>query len=147
QGAEIHSETQSGAAERALQVSRTWRSPIAQVIFRQSANGGIEPAELRGSGGVVVTSLAQCGNTAPVPARLAADQVTGEFGPGAQLTTITGTGHAAMEQTLADGGRQTASGDRIEARFSPSSNMASKPADARGPTAQIRSAVLEGHVV
>ena len=146
QGAEIHSETQSGAAEHALNVSRTWASPMAQVIFRPAANGGIEPAELRGSGGVVVTSLARRGNTAPAPARLAADQVTGEFGPGAQLTAITGTGHAAMEQTLADGARQTASGDRIEAQFSPSSDTASKPAGAQGSTAQIHSAVLKGHV-
>src|SRR6185437_11739067 len=145
-GAEIHSETQSGAAEHALNVSRIWRSPMAQVIFRPAANGGIEPAELRGSGGVVVTSLTRRGNTAPAPARLAADQVTGEFGPGAQLTAITGTGHAAMEQTLADGARQTASGDRIEARFSPSSDTASKPAGAQGSTAQIHSALLEGHV-
>ena len=146
-GAVISSDTQSGAGAQARGVSRTWRSPVADVNFRQAAKGGIEPAELRGSGGVVVTSETQRGKAAPVPARLAADVVTGEFGPGAELTAIDGAGHATMQQTLTDGARQTASGDRIEARFAPAEEKADKTRSGRGAAAEIQSAVLQGQVV
>ncbi|HEV2133000.1 MAG TPA: hypothetical protein VGR47_01935 [Terracidiphilus sp.] len=147
EGAVIDSNTQSGAGAQALRVSRTWRSPLTQVNFRADGKGGIEPAELRGSGGVVVTSRTQRANAAPVPSRMAADEVTGEFAPGAELTAIDGNGHATMEQILADGARQTASGDRIEARFAPAGEKPDKPGSSRGTAAEIQSAVLEGHVV
>ena len=147
EGAEIQSDTQSGTGAQSLRVSRTWRSPLAQVDFRPAANGGIEPAQLRGSGGVVVTSNTQRGNAFPVPARLSADEVTGNFSPGAELSAIVGTGHATMEQTLVDGARQTASGDRIDARFEPAAEKPDKSATRRAPAAEIQSAVLEGHVV
>lgn len=146
QGAEIQSDSQAGAGARVLHVRRTWRSPIAQVSFRPAASGGIEPAELRGSGGVVVTSLNQRENAGPIPARLAADKVTGEFGPDAELTAISGLGHATMEQTLAGGARQTASGDRIDAHFVPAAT-ANKATTAQNSAAEIQSAILEGHVV
>ena len=151
QGAEIESNRQSGSGESVLRFSRTWRSPVAEVSFRKTAKGGakggIEPAELRGSGGVVVTSFAQRGNAAPAPARLAADQVTGEFGPGAELTAIAGTGHAAIQQTLTDGARQTASGNRIQARFALPAAIETKVPGVQASAAQIQSAVLEGHVM
>lgn len=146
QGAEMRSNTEEGAGAKALRVSRTWRSPVAQVDFRDAGNGRMEPAELQGSGGVVVTTETQRGNAAPVPARLAADEVTGKFGPGAELTAIDGVGHAQMEQTVADGAKQTATGDRIEARFAPAAEAAKNTANARGGTAEIQSAVLMGHV-
>lgn len=147
QGAEIRSDTQRGAGAQAQRVSRTWRSPVAEVNFRQAANGGIEPAELHGSGGVVVTSKTQRGSAAPVPARLAADEVAGKFGPGGELMTVEGAGHATMEQTLADGARQTASGDRIEARFAQVTEAAEKPRSTRSTAAEVQSATLRGHVV
>jgi lipopolysaccharide export system protein LptA len=147
QGAEIRSDTLRGAGAQAQQVSRTWRSPVAQVHFRQAANGGIEPTELYGSGGVVVTSKTRRGNAAPVPARLAAQEVTGKFGPGGELMTVEGTGHATMTQTLADGAQQTASGDRIEAQFAQIPQAADNAGSARSASAEIHSAVLDGHVV
>lgn len=149
QGAEIRSETESGQGAQALRMERTWRSPVAQVSFRPArrAKGGIEPAELQGWGGVVVTSWTQRGHGAPEPSRLSADRVTGKFGAGAELTAIDGAGHARMEQTLADGAKQTASGDRIEARFAAPAGTASKSASARGAAAEIQSAVLDGHVL
>jgi lipopolysaccharide export system protein LptA len=146
-GAEIDSETQSGAGAQTLRESRTWRSPLTEVDFRAGAKGGIEPAQLRGSGGVVVTSKAQRGNAPPVLGRMAADEVRGEFAPGAELTTVDGKGHATMEQTLADGARQTASGDRIEARFAPFGEKQDKPVSSQDEATEIQSAVLEGHVL
>lgn len=146
-GAEIRSDTENGTGAQTLRVSRTWKSPVARVHFREAAKGRIEPAELQGTGGVVVTSRSQRGNAAPVPARLAADVVTGQFGPGAELMAIQGSGHATMEQTLADGARQTASGDQIHARFLPPAAAGDKTAPARGRAAEIQSAELDGHVV
>jgi hypothetical protein len=67
---------------------------------------------------VVVTGESQRGKAAPVPSRLAADEVTGEFGPDSALKAMTGTGHASMEETNAAGTRQTSTGDRLEAHFS-----------------------------
>ena len=146
QGVEISSNAQSGAGAQALRVARTWRSPVAQVDFRATQQGKVEPADLHGWGGVVVTSRTQRGTAAPVPAQFAADEVTGKFGPGAELTAMDGMGRAKLEQTLADGARQTASGDRIEARFAPAAPREDKAGAGQG-AAEIQSAVLEGHVV
>ncbi|MGH9599856.1 MAG: hypothetical protein ACRD27_08315, partial [Terracidiphilus sp.] len=149
------SETQAAGAHSALlRVTRTWRSPVADVAFRESGHGRVEPATIHGSGGVVVTTEARRGDAAPAPSRLAADDFTGEFGPNSALTAMTGVGHASIEQTTARGARQTATGDRLEARFEPSSarpvSSAGRGATVAGaPSAasQIQSAVLEGHVV
>ncbi len=146
QGVEMHSESQRAggeAHEAALHVSRTWRSPVASVDFRPDGPGRVEPASLQGSGGVVVTTETRRGNGAPVPSRLAADAVTGTFGPGSELTGLTGTGHASMVETTADGAKQTASADRLVARFEPAAQKAETGRGAAG----IHSAVLEGHVV
>jgi lipopolysaccharide export system protein LptA len=100
--------------------TRTWRSPVADVDFRDAGRGQVEPASLHGTGGVVVTSESQHGNGATVPAKMVADDVTGTFGPNSTLRSMTGMGHAGIEQTTATGTRQTASGDRLEASFAPS---------------------------
>ena len=52
-GVEMHSEelTQPTAAnlkEGPLRVSRTWRSPVADVDFRESGKGQVEPAAIHG---------------------------------------------------------------------------------------------------
>jgi lipopolysaccharide export system protein LptA len=146
-GVEMHSETLRGAGTQVMRVSRTWRSPIARVNFRDLGNGRMEPAELHGSGGVVVTTQTQRGHAAPVPLRLAADEVTGEFGPGAELTLVTGIGHASMQQVLSNSARENASGDRIEVRFAPPGASAEKRSGERDASAEIQSAVLQGHVV
>jgi lipopolysaccharide export system protein LptA len=103
----------------------------------------------------VVTGESQRGNAPAVPSRLAADEVTGEFGANSVLKSMTGTGHASMEETNAAGTRQTSTGDRVEAQFFPqfvsgrSGQSSGKGAASggQGTAGQIQSAVLEGHVL
>jgi lipopolysaccharide export system protein LptA len=151
-GVEWHSEEQSQQAANSktgpLRVSRTWHSPVADVAFRKAGHGQTEPAAIHGTGGVVITSESQRGNAAPSPARMAADDVAGEFGPGSVLTAMTGTGHASMEQTTAAGTRQTSSGDRLQVHLT--SGAAGAKTGTRGGqsgAAQVQSAELDGHVV
>ena len=154
-GVEIHSEQLSQAAANqktgrpavTVRLSRTWRSPAADVAFREAGPGKVEPASIHGTGGVVVTGESQRGKAAPVPTRLAADELTGEFGPNSALTAIIGAGHASIEQTTAPGDRQTANGDRLEAHFDAETNAAGSAKIGQGGEAQIQSAVLDGHVV
>ncbi len=110
------------AAGETLHVSRTWRSPVADVDFRGVQNAGktqVEAETIHGTGGVVITSESRRGDAAAVPAKMAADEVTGTFGAGSALRTLVGTGHAQMEQTTATGAHQTANGDRLEVSFAP----------------------------
>jgi lipopolysaccharide export system protein LptA len=130
---EIRSDEQSVSAH----ASRLWRSPVADIAFRRIAKGQVEPATLAGVGGVVVESQSQRGKETAAFARLRADQMNGEFAPGSSLRSMTGTGHAAMEQTTAAGAHQTATGDRLTVRLS---------AGATG-AAQVESAVLDGKVL
>jgi len=139
----------------AQRVSRDWRSPVADLEFRDAGHGRLEPASMHGWQGVVVTGESQRGREAVVPSRLAADDVTGEFGSGSVLTKMIGTGHASMEETTATGTLQTATGDRLEAHFTGgtkgggkanAANIAHSAKDSGG-SAQIESAVLDGHVV
>src|SRR6202012_5990033 len=71
----------SGTQPSPLHATRNWRSPVADIDFRDAGKGQVEPASLHGVGGVVLTSLSQRGNAPAVPSRLAADDVTGSFGP------------------------------------------------------------------
>jgi len=152
-GSGLRSRPEAGS----LRVKRSWRSPVADVEFRDAGHGQLEPATIHGTQGVVVTGESQRGQEAAVPSRLAADELTGEFGLGSSLTAMTGTGHASMEQTSATGIRQTANGDRIEVHFAPGAGTEAA-AGTKGGTgngagqefgggAQIQSAVLDGHVV
>ncbi len=138
-------EAKAGTAALPLRVSRDWRSPVADVDFREAGHGQIEPAAIHGIQGVVVTGESQRGKGPVLPSRLAADEVTGDFGPGSVLTAMTGVGHAGMEETGATGTRQRSRGDRLEAHFAVPSASGSKHAEAGA--AQIQSAVLDGHVV
>jgi len=155
-GVEMHSEQVSESANGPMRVSRTWKSPLADVDFRDNGHGQAEPATIHGVQGVVVTGESQRGKAAPVPSKLSADEVMGEFGPDSVLSAMTGTGHASMEETSATGTRQTSNGDRVEAHFAPPSGKtgsASGPVGAgqggagQGGAGQIQSAVLDGHVV
>jgi lipopolysaccharide export system protein LptA len=164
-GVEIRSDQRSQAAANSktdsgvtsLRVSRTWRSPVADVAFHDAGHGKVEPASIHGTGGVVVTGETQRGQAAPVPSRLAADDLTGEFGPHATLTAMTGAGHAGIQDKTATGATETASGDRLEAHFDPHFSAHSVPGasgaasggskSGPGGEAQIQSAVLDGHVV
>jgi lipopolysaccharide export system protein LptA len=98
-------------------VTRTWHSPIADVEFRDAGKGQVEPASLDGAGGVVITSESQRGSGPATPAKMSADEVTGAFGPNSTLRSMTGVGHAGIEQTTANGTKQTANGDRLIADF------------------------------
>ena len=153
-GVEMHSEQVSDSANGQLRVSRTWKSPLADVDFRNNGHGQTEPAKIHGVQGVVVTGESQRGNAAPVPSRLAADQVTGEFGPDSALKAMTGIGNASIEETNAAGTVQTAKGDRLDAHFYPANGKgvpgtvpASAPAGRAGGAGQIQYALLDGHVV
>jgi lipopolysaccharide export system protein LptA len=145
-GVEMGSEQLSDTSNGPLRVSRTWKSPLADVDFRDNGKGQVEPAAIHGVQGVVVTGESQRGNAAAEPSRIAADEVTGAFGPDSVLSAITGTGHASVEETNAVGTRQTSNGDRLEAHFAPPGAKGSAKADLGG-AGQIQSAVLEGHVV
>jgi len=115
-------ETRKEAAGGPLEVHRTWRSPVADLDFRTVESAGktqVEAEAIDGSGGVTITSESRRGNAAPVSAKMQAGEVTGAFGEGWALRTLVGTGHAEMEQTIATGTLETASGDRLEASFAP----------------------------
>lgn len=142
-GVTLDSTENSMSQAMPLRVRRNWRSPVTDVEFRRSKQGKTEPATMRGTGGVVVTSESQRGKEAAAPTKLAADTVTGTFGPGSELTAMTGIGHASMEETTASGTRQKTSGDRLEAHFAFEPGTRS----GQGGAMQIQSATVNGHVV
>lgn len=135
---------------RTLHVSRTWRSPVVDINFRQAGttgkgrgSGQLEVETMRGSGGVTIASESQRGSTAATPSTMKADDVTGTFGAGSVLRAVIGVGHAGIEQTTATGTRQTANGDRLEAQFAGGGATASGGAGA----SDVQSAELNGNVV
>jgi lipopolysaccharide export system protein LptA len=151
-------EARADTAEEPLQVSRTWRSPVADVDFRTVESAGktqVEPETIHGTGGVAITSESQRGAGARVPAKMSADEVTGRFGAGSALRTLVGAGHAEMEQTTATGTLQTASGDRLTAEFVENQEQGSKGTRGQGSRGgtqtsgapDVQSAELDGHVV
>ena len=144
-GVEMQSEELSQAANGPLRVSRTWNSPVADVVFRDNGHGQAEPATIHGVQGAVVTGKSRRGTAASEPSRLAADEVTGEFGPNSVLTAMNGVGHASIEDTNGAGTRQTSTGDRLEAHFAQGGEASGKGEP--GGAGQIQSAVLDGHVV
>jgi lipopolysaccharide export system protein LptA len=152
-----------------VRMSRTWRSPMAEVEFRDveqgetrgqgtHGQGRVEPASMRGEGGVVMTAMEQRGNAAASQSKLVADAVTGTFGPSSSLTAMTGVGHASMEQTTVTGTHETAAGDRLEVQFAPAgAKTASTPKAGPGAAlgtglatgaaeTEVESATLDGHV-
>ena len=115
---EVTNPASAGYAD-ALDVKRTWRSPQADVNFHEADGGRVELESLHGTGGVVVTSESRKGAGAAAPAKMTADQVTGAFAPGSVLESLTGVGHASIEEATATGGRETGTGDRLAAYFAP----------------------------
>jgi lipopolysaccharide export system protein LptA len=138
-GVSLHSEQQGPGSPR---IVRDWRSPVADLDFRSGAKGQLQMASVKGTGGVVITGESQKAGAAAAPSRLAADAVTGDFGPHQELTRITGVGHASLEQTTAAGVRQATSGDRLVAVLA--SQHDASHADA---AQQIQSATIDGNVV
>jgi lipopolysaccharide export system protein LptA len=78
---------------------------------------------------------------------MAADQVTGELGPGSVLTAMTGVGHASIEETTATGTRQTSTGDMLQVHFASAGVAKGGTKNGQGGVTQVQSAVLDGHVV
>jgi lipopolysaccharide export system protein LptA len=159
-GVVIHSDETSAAGEpngELMKVSRDWRSPVADLDFREASKGQVELASVTGTGGVLITGQTQRGSGPVTPSRMAADQVTAAFGDGQVLSTAVGTGHASLVQTTSSGAKQTTSGDRIEASFAPPSARVSKngtqgragsaPTAGSPAAAQIQSATVDGNVV
>jgi lipopolysaccharide export system protein LptA len=143
----------TGAPQATVHSTRTWRSPAADIDLREADNGQLEPESVHGTGGVVVTGETRRGSDAPAQSRMAADQVSGTFGPHSALTSISGTGHAAIDQTTNKGAVETATGDKLQVQFFPAGNAANSSQTAgEGPAAtsiqaeQIQLATLEGHV-
>jgi lipopolysaccharide export system protein LptA len=149
QGVTMDSEEQSEPSGQRLRLSRRWRSPIADVEFRDSGHGQIELSAVHGVGGVLVTGESQRGKGPVVPSRLSADQITGLFGSASVLTGLNGAGHASIEETTETGTRQTTRGDRLEAHFTSSIDSGAKQGarSGSGTEAQVQSATVEGHVV
>ncbi len=148
-GVLMESETLSETARGPLRVARKWQSPVADLTFRDNGHGQAEPDSLHGVDGVVVTGESQRGQAGAAPSRLAADDVTGQFGPNSTLSAMTGTGHASVDQTNEAGTRQTSSGDHLEVHFFPASPDRGKAdnSGASSGTASIEHATLDGHVM
>jgi lipopolysaccharide export system protein LptA len=151
-GVEFESQEQSESAAGSMRMSRRWKSPAADLEFRAAGHGQVEPETMHGTGGVVITGESQRGKGPVTPFKLAADELTGQFGPKTVLTAMTGLGHASFEQTTATGSRQTTSGDRIEAHFAAGGATGAKVGARRGEggglsgATQIQSATVDGHV-
>jgi lipopolysaccharide export system protein LptA len=143
-GVAMDSQEQSETAGQPERLSRHWRSPIADVDFRDSRHGQTELAAVHGTSGVVVTGESQRGKGPASPFRLSADEVTGNFGPASVLSAMTGVGHASIEETTETGTRQTTSGDRVEAHFAAPTPGGQRRGEGE---AQIQSAMVEGHAV
>ena len=81
-GVAINSEEQSTTVANRkngaelVRVSRAWRSPVADVDFRDAGQGRVEPAAIHGTGGVVVNGESQRGSGPAVPSSMMADEVT-----------------------------------------------------------------------
>ena len=139
-------QTQSAEGGRTVpvEITRRWRSPVAEIEFRST--GRVEPATLHGAEGVEVSGETRRAGAAPAPFRMAADELTAQFGVRSTLDSITGKGHATLEETTATGSRETATAERLEARFT-ETRTARNSAPATAQLAGIESAILDGRVV
>ncbi len=152
-GVKFSSEEQATVATASSQSQRTWTSPVADLDFGSPAKGQIALSRIHGTGGVVITSETQRGNGAPVPSRMAADDVRGVFDANSALNTVTGVGHASIVQTTQTGTRQSTSGDRLEAHLvqgPPADEKLNQKRENRSqlPTSsRIESATVVGNVV
>ena len=142
-GVSIASEEQGVSAGVPLRTHREWTSPMLDVAFRDAGKGRIEPASMHGTGGVVVVASSRRGDGPATPEKLAADDVTGEFGPKGMLSAMTGRGHTVITQTTAKGVQQSTSGDSVVARLG-SEESAGRTGQGG---MQIESASVDGHVV
>ncbi|MGC9158669.1 MAG: LptA/OstA family protein [Terracidiphilus sp.] len=155
-GVAFESESEGKGTGLPQQLIRRWRSPVADVDFHTVGRGRAEPADVRGTGGVTVTSESRSGQRTVAWSRLSAETLTGVFAPvatgtvenrnagtpGLALVRVFGAGKATIEETAATGARESTCGDRLQAHLAaPGAGSA-----VNGET-QIESATVEGHVV
>jgi len=154
QGVLFESRAQNSTLRGAIELHRTWKSQTADISFVAAMGPAIpgqqpriEPSQLVGHGGVVVTSDSTGPGAASGPEKLTADSVVGTFAPGAQLSALDGTGHASFEQRTAQGTHQSSSSDTLSVKFR--SQTGSQNGKARSATAgsEIASVVQLGNVV
>ena len=147
-GVEIDSDESTLSDGVAGHSRRSWTSPVADLTFRSERGRKVELASMHGTQGVKIAAQDQHGTGAAVPSMMAADDVTGSFGPNSVLTDLVGAGHARMEQTAADGTRQDVSGEHLVAHFA-NADVESKPAKKgnRSFAFQVQSAIVDGNVV
>ena len=140
-GVQIASDETQGAEK----THREWTSPVLDIAFRETGNGKVEPASMHGTGGVIVAASIQRGNGTAAPERLAADEVTGEFGSHGVLSAFTGRGHTSITQTTATGVQQSTTGDTVVAHLTPVQGTSGRNSTQSG--LQISSATVDGQVV
>jgi lipopolysaccharide export system protein LptA len=145
------SDEQTDGGGVSFRAHRVWTSPVADLEFREAGKGQVDLDSIHGIGGVEVTSESQRGSAPAARARMTADDMKGLFGENSALSSMTGVGHAMLEQTTETGTRQTSRGDRVEARFNQTrgtgSKLAPKTAATPNSAAQIDSATVIGNVV
>jgi lipopolysaccharide export system protein LptA len=147
-GVQIFSDEHTYAGGEPVRTQRSWDSLVVDVAFRNAGNKRVELASIHGTGGVVVTADSHRGNGPDSPSRMTADDVTGEFGPGEELTAMTGLGHASIRQTTPTGVKQTTSGDKLVAHFGVGKTAKGKGTkESSGGGMQIESATVDGNVV
>ncbi len=139
-------QSSDGGRSVPVEIARRWRSPVAEIEFRSTGRGRVEPAALHGSEGVEVTGETRRPGAAPAPFRMAADDLTAQFGARSALTSVTGKGHATLDETTATGSHETATAERLEARFA-ETRTARSAAPATAQFAGIENAILDGRVV
>lgn len=151
-GVTMHSEnvTRSGKGGEEVHVARDWKSPIAELDFREPRKGQVELASVRGTGGVTVAGQTRTGNGPALPSQLSADEVSGTLSADQELTALHCLGHASLEQANAAGTRQTITGDQIDATLAGRAQGSAVKAGARqaaNGSSQIESATVKGNVV
>jgi lipopolysaccharide export system protein LptA len=146
-------QTAGNAPAQTVQLERTWHSAVADINFSPAATGQVEPASLHGTGGVIVTSETRRPGGPPVPSRLASDDLTAKFGERGALQSMSGQGHAALDETAANGAHESATSDWLEAQFTEAHAATSQSTVKAGGQAiapqlsQLQAAQLDGHVV
>jgi len=134
------------------------RTVSAEQVNLHFVSTGKGPASLRqiratGAAHVSTTPLVAPKGSGPASTLLSADTLVADVdgeGKLAHITHLTGEGHTAMEQALADGGLRKSTSDHLDAYLNAPSKTPPANAGAKKPTKQevpLESAVQTGNVV
>jgi lipopolysaccharide export system protein LptA len=165
-GVNFSSDQQGTSAKGAAVVMhRNWQSQTADVVFAPVApkaadgsksdvggrtstqgnpNSRVEAKTIRGFGGVVVNSDVITGGL-HAPSHFAADTVVAELAPGGAISSLSGTGHASVDERTVAGAHQASSADQLDVKFVPSEATAGTTK--KDGASEIASLVEIGHVV